>query len=385
MLFDSDSHGLDLLRFSSKDVKRAADTEARLPAPPPPPAVPGCPSSQPQPEPPAAAPAERSQSSGGSRNLVPSTISKAPHYYTTWASQGYMSGDCLDNLTVDYIFSHQGNNGQQQALDSDYLFGKEGLPGSGWLKAFYPASRKELFFMLDQGYATGDGKIEPNPLHFPRKITVLCQVDCASRLANLKSVNVAEWNQSDPGERLMSFQAAVKAEGWRGLGLWNRMSDPEYAVQAAQWSKAAGITYWKIDGPDMNCACSNAAKKVFPELIIEHGSCPVAGCPLNDPSGGKVYTASAAAAVIPTLGCSDVLRSYDTVPTLSTPTTLSRLSTILHMANTTLPPGTNLAMLNGDAESIVTASLGCTLGVMRSPLVGLRPKFKDKGMSDAVR
>ena len=39
VLFDSDSHGLDLLRFSSKDVKRAADTEARLPAPPPPPAV----------------------------------------------------------------------------------------------------------------------------------------------------------------------------------------------------------------------------------------------------------------------------------------------------------------------------------------------------------
>ena len=90
-----------------------------------------------------------------------------------------MSGDCLNNLTVDYVFSHQGNNGQQQALDSDYLFGKEGLPGSGWLKAFYPESRKELFFMLDQGYATGDGKIEPNPLHFPRKMTMLCRFDCA--------------------------------------------------------------------------------------------------------------------------------------------------------------------------------------------------------------
>jgi hypothetical protein len=87
-----------------------------------------------------------------------------------------MSGDCLTNLTVDYVFSHQGDNGQQQALDSDYLLGKAGLPGSGWLKSFYPQSRGELYFMLDQGYATGDDKIEPNPAHFP------------------------QWNQSDPGE-----------------------------------------------------------------------------------------------------------------------------------------------------------------------------------------
>ena len=140
--------------------------------------------------------------------------------------------------------------------------------------------------MLDQGYATGDGKIEPNPLHFPRKITILCRVDCASRLAYLKSVKQS--GTSDPGERLISFQAAVKAEGWRGSGLESH-ERPGVRCGGAQWSKAAGITYWKIDGPDMNCACSNAAKKVFPELIIEHGSCPVAGCPLNDPSGGKVY------------------------------------------------------------------------------------------------
>ena len=179
---------------------------------------------------------------------------------------------------------------------------------------------------------------------------------------------------------------------------------------AANFRLFSWCRYWKIDGPDLNCACSDAAKGmsftlavalshaflhtdhctvllgylgVFPSLIVEHGFCPVAGCPLNDPSGGKVYTASAAEQVMATLGCSDVFRSYDTVPTLSTPTTLSRLSTILHVANTSLPPGSNLAMLNGDAESLVTASLGCALGVMRSPLVGLRPKFQDAGMSEA--
>jgi hypothetical protein len=221
-----------------------------------------------------------------SDSLVPRTRSTAPHYYTTWGTQGYMPGDCWHNLTVAFIFGHQGMS-QQESLCSDYLFGKPGLPGGAWLKSFYPSSRAELYFMLDQGYATGDGQIEPSTARFP------------------------QWNQSDPAERLRSFNDAVKALGWRGLGLWNRMSDPEYAVQAANWSKHAGITYWKIDGPDNDCACSNAAKAVFPELIVEHGFCPVSGCPLNDPSGGKVYPRSAAESVMHTLGCSDVFRSCE--------------------------------------------------------------------------
>ena len=85
------------------------------------------------------------------------------------------------------------------------------------------------------------------------------------------------------------------------------------------------------------------------------------------------------------LGCSDVFRSYDTVPTLSTPTTLSRLTTILHTANVSLPEGNNTALLNGDAESYmyVTVALGCAVGVMRAPVRGLRPKIQDAGMSAA--
>ena len=185
-------------------------------------------------------------------NLVPETLSQAPHYYTTWATQGYMPGDCFaaTNLTIDYIFSHQGQ-AQQSKVDSDYLFGKDGLAGSGWLRSFYPQSRGELYFLLDQGYATGDDKIEPSISHWP------------------------QWNQSDPGERLRSFNTAVQAHGWKGLGLWNRIqgsaAGEAYAATAASWSKHANITYWKIDGPDGDCKASNAAKAVFPELIIEHG------------------------------------------------------------------------------------------------------------------
>ena len=256
-----------------------------------------------------------------------------------------MPGDCFTaaNLSIDYIFSHQGQ-AQQAKVDYDYLFGKEGLPGSGWLRSFYPQSRGELYFMLDQGYATGDGTIEPSFSHWPK------------------------WNQSDAGERLRSFNLAVQAHGWKGLGLWNRMSSPVYAATAANWSKFANISYWKIDGPDGKCTASDAAKAVFPDLIIEHGYCPVSGCPLNDPDGTGTYSLATAKRVMGTLGCSDVFRSYDTTPTLSIGTTLSRLTSILQVANTSLPPGKSDAMLNGDAESLVSASLGCLIGVMRAPV-----------------
>jgi len=35
--------------------------------------------------------------------------------------------------TIDYVFGSQGMGGQQQGVCSDYLFGRPGLPGSGWL------------------------------------------------------------------------------------------------------------------------------------------------------------------------------------------------------------------------------------------------------------
>jgi hypothetical protein len=224
---------------------------AAAPAPAPP-HVPVCgvlppPPPQQQPQPPS------TPSTPGGDNFVPATLSNAPHYYTTWASQGYMPGDCwtAKNLTIDWIFSHQGG-AQQAALNSAYLFGKPGLAGSAWVPTFFPQSRGELFFMLDQGYATGDQKIEPSLTHFP------------------------QWaNLSDPGARLLKFNRAVQAHGWRGLGLWNRIQGDDagqaYARQAANWSRFANISYWKIDGPDGDCKASDAAKEVFPELIIEHG------------------------------------------------------------------------------------------------------------------
>ena len=288
----------------------------------------------------------------GSIDLIPPAKSLAHHYYTTWATQGYMPGCGASNLTVDWICSHQHSHGQWQALDMDHVFGNKSVIGSGWATKFYPQSRGELYFVLDEGYATAESGIELNPVHFPE----------------------FGGKSSDPAQRLARFQEAVQQLGWRGLGLWTRMSKASDAAKYAKWCKEANITYWKIDGPDLDCSCQRAAQKVFPELVIEHGHCPKdIGCPLNNPSGSGEYDPSNAKEQMSTLGCSDVLRSYDTVPTLSIVTTLSRLSTIMSVANHSLPPGTNKALLNGDAESYVTNSLGCNVAAMRSPVYGLRP------------
>ena len=47
-----------------------------------------------------------------------------------------------------YIYQHQGGY-QDAELNSTNVFGAPGHVGSGWLD-FYPESRGELFFMLDE-------------------------------------------------------------------------------------------------------------------------------------------------------------------------------------------------------------------------------------------
>ena len=296
---------------------------------------------------------------------------RAQHYYTTWATQGYMpgdcvggAGDCVKNLTVDWLYGHQGAT-QGRCLNSSYVFGKPSvlgkpLPGSGWARDFYKLSRAELYFMLDEGYAPSPGTVDLDPRQFPE-------------YAKLRT----------PAARLTAFQKDIRKLGWRGLGLWQRMSNVTMCEEAARWSKAADIRYWKTDGPDDNCRCSGAAKAIFPELWVEHGKCAPAGCPLNHPSAGGQETAADALFMMGVLGCSDIVRTYDTVPTLSIPITLSRLAMTFSAANKSLPPGTNKAMLNADAESYVGASMGALLGPMRSPRRGLRPKIKGAGMSEA--
>lgn len=123
-----------------------------------------------------------------------------------------------ENLTVDWIYQHQGGT-QGACLSSDYVFGKEGeqsvsfpprdvvlptptaliyhigvytcsfqftgLLGSNWSSHFYPLSRGELYFMLDEGYSTEISSIEVSPKQFP------------------------QFNHSSPASALAEFQRAM--------------------------------------------------------------------------------------------------------------------------------------------------------------------------------
>jgi hypothetical protein len=69
------------------------------------------------------------------------------------------------------------------------------------------------------------------------------------------------------------------------------------------------------------------------------------------------------------LAHTDVYRTYDVTSILSLPTTLDRLAEMLRGAQ-----GNGArALLNVEDEVYVAAAMGCTMGVLRHPLEGLRP------------
>jgi hypothetical protein len=66
----------------------------------------------------------------------------------------------------------------------------------------------------------------------------------------------------------------------------------------------------------------------------------------------------------------DVYRTYDVTSILSLPTTLDRLAEMLKGAQ---GHSEVRGLLNVEDEVYVAAAMGCTMGIMRYPLVGMRP------------
>ena len=296
-------------------------------------------------------------------NLMPQHISDTPAYYSTWATQGYVDGIGEQSLSVQHALEINDRGDQSRALTSDNVFGASGRPGSGWARDFYVRSRSDLLFLLDDGFALGENTIAVNPAQFPE-------------VADAGGVV----------EGLVRLREGVEALGWRGIGLWNRFcgidSNTRDMAQMARWTRDAGIYYWKIDGPDLDCACQRAAKEVYPELIVEHGDCAeVSGCPMNNLGSSGVYDSASALRFMNVLGCSDVARVYDTAAALSVASTLSRLVAIHSMANTRLGGGTNQALVMSE-ESYAASALGSATATMRYPLEGLRPTHQEYGMSE---
>lgn len=280
-------------------------------------------------------------SGGQMMDLVPAESSKAPNYWCTWATQNYMYGHNLRNLDTALLQGEPGGDLARAALTEENVFAQ-----GGWADSFYPRIRNDLFFLLDDGWEAGG--------------TATFELDIA-KFPSFKGTSP---------ERLRKLSLAVQKAGWRGAALWCRNTpDNDRAHYLESVSDSAGIKYWKIDLGDPTFSLVRLRNETHIPLTFEHvhGELPVNGDWHKD---GRFGAQSWESRRITILRNTDVYRTYDTTSILSLPTTLDRLASMLEGAQG--HPEVN-ALLNVEDEVYVAAVMGCTMGVMRHPLVGMRP------------
>ena len=280
-------------------------------------------------------------SSSELKSLVPRQPSKAPNYWCTWAVQNYMYGQGLSALDTALLEGDSGSKLAHNAMSENALLGQ-----NGWASTFHARVRDDLYLLLDDGWETGGtATFELDPVKF----------------SSFKGSNQ---------DRLRALNHEIERIGWRGAALWCRntpggAADMPLENQCSQ----AGISYWKIDigDPAFNLIrLRNDAR--FP-LTLEHvhGEPAVNGDWKHDGRFGQQPWKSRR---IEILRHTDVYRTYDVTSILSLPTTLDRVSEMLRGA---AGHAEMRSLLNVEDEVYVAAVLGCTMGVMRHPLHGLRP------------
>ncbi len=146
-----------------------------------------------------------------------------------------------------------------------------------------------------------------------------------------------------------------------------------YWKERLSWSKDAGILYWKVDWGKKERRLkfrrflSSLGKEIYPDLYIDHCATTI---PLNSYNGNgrveNVYVKNC----VKLFAFSNIIRLYDVTPQLSIPTMLDRASNVLKIAKEVYS-GQSLLCL--DDEVYMAAALGCTMGIMRHPLIGFRP------------
>ena len=287
------------------------------------------------------------------------------NYLCTWDLQSIArkeQGKVKDNGKVFFV-GDQGATTTREAITEHTVFGED-----GWIN-LYPGDRKDLYFLLDDGWDVEYLK------------------DYGKELYKFGSHNVNEMKfpsfKGTPEEKLKQFVERVKAAGWKGLGIWLPMQaygednykksvseTKDYWVKMLERSKYAGVDYWKVDWGQLahnsvdRGELSKLAKEVYPELIIEHGIC-CSG--INDKRGGSgryvndsSYPRAMAYAKYP-----DVLRTYDISP-LGMSTTMDRVACILPEAE---------VLLNCESIGAMAAGLGFSMGIMgyhKPELVAIR-------------
>jgi hypothetical protein len=274
-------------------------------------------------------------------NLVPRDQGRANNYWCTWAAQNYMYGQGQASLDSTILEGESGAQLARKALTETIVFG-----ASGWAKEFFPRVRSELLFLFDDGWETGgNASFELDTAKFP-------------------SFSGSE------ADRLRKLNHAIKECGWQGAALWCRNPPDGKAGQNFETlSSNAGIDYWKIDIGDPTFALIKLRDKAGIPLVLEYAC---GGGPLNGDwhAAGVLGPQRWDSGRMEILRNADVYRIYDTTSMLSLPTTLDRVSQLLDTAQG--HPEVH-GLLNAEDEVYIAAALGCTMGVMRCPLIGLRP------------
>lgn len=286
-----------------------------------------------------------SQSSGSTRkltpNLVPATRSVAPNYWCTWAAQNYLYGQEGQTFDVNQLEGPKGGALARMLLNEHVVLGPK-----GWSKSFHARVRGELFLLLDDGWEEGD--------------TASFQLDRA-KFPSFDGPAQA---------RLRALNDAVQVDGWRALALWCRNPPGDDGdEQRVDWSKFAGIPYLKIDGGDQSGSMARARSRQRAAMTLEHIHRD--GCLNGDwKVDGRFGTQPWGSPRLQVLCNTDVYRTYDTTAILSIPTTLDRAAELLNGA---AGHKEVQALLNVEDEACIAAVLGCSMGILRHPLWGLRP------------
>ena len=285
-------------------------------------------------------------------NLIPKEPAKSANYWCTWYAQNYWvqrGGEITDLNKIT-------NPAARDELTYNHLYNQK----DGWVTNYLPRGRSDWFFLIDHGWQTKEAS--------ERTITgakpfFSLQIDPR---------DFPEYADAEPQESLRLFNEEIIANGWRGLGIWTRGTiDSTTAHTFVEWSKYAGIQYWKIDGGGTDNFWSYKIKeKIFPELQLEYVSPAGNLNPGWDLSDQKEYPSTYEIGgrhqpdMLRVLQNSDVFRTYDASPLLMSVTTLRRTHDILKQTQNQ-PKYVSILNLQDDCNA--AAALGCLVASKRHP------------------
>ena len=194
-------------------------------------------------------------------------------YFCTWDTQGAYADKKNLAMAQVLIEGEQGNaTSSRDAIDEKSVFGE-----NGWIN-FYPEVRKDLYFLIDDGWDVGYN-VEMKDGDWQKFGS-----------QNLNETKFPSF-KGTPEEKLKELVKRVRENGWKGLGIWlpaqqygadfrKGVSETrDYWIKMLERSKYAGVSYWKIDwgtwayDANIRKQFSDLADEIYPELIIEHGIC----------------------------------------------------------------------------------------------------------------